>query len=274
MYVHKLPHMALSLDTQNKLFMAGYTAKGVVYSLIGIFAVAGVIGASVGGSGGTNGPKDIINWLGTNPFGTVLLVLIGLGLLAYASWRWITAVQDKKNEGRDKEGVAKRIGYAVSGTAYGVLAAHAFKNAFGSSGGGGQDKQDIIARILSESWGPWVVGIIAAIMGGVAIYQLIRALKDKHMEGIEGQDLSGKQRKVFRRTGEVGLTARFVVYGIISYFLFRAALRDDPSQFRGVAESLEYVQQQSYGSVLLLLVGLGLLAYGVFMFVRARYERV
>lgn len=265
--------MGLSLSTQNKLFTTGYIAKGVVYSLIGLFTLIGVIGSA--GSGGSGGPKAVINWIGTNPFGNILLFLIGLGLLAYCSWRWYTAVKDKENEGSDKEGIAKRIGYAVSGTAYGVLSAHAFKLALGSGGGGGgQSKQDIIAEILSKSWGPWVVGIIAVIMAGVAIFQLYRALKDKHMEGIEGLQLSEDQRKTFERTGEIGLTARFVVYGIISYFLFRAALMDDPSQFKGVGESLSYIGQQAYGQVLLAIVGLGLLAYGLFMFVRAKYERV
>ena len=263
--------MALSTATENKLFIVGYTAKGIVYSLMGIFAIAGVVGGA-GQSGG--GPKAVINWIGTNPFGQVLLFLIGVGLLAYCSWRWYTAVQDKKHEGRDKEGIVKRIGYAVSGTAYGVLSAHAFKLAFGGGGGGGQSKQDIIARMLSESWGPIAVGAIGLIMAGVAIYQLYRALTDKHMEGIEGQQLSHEQRETFDKTGEVGLTARFVVYGIIAYFLFRAALMDDPGQFKGIGEALSFIENQSYGAALLSIAGLGLLAYGIFMFVRARYERV
>ncbi len=264
--------MGLSISTQNKLFTAGYVAKGIVYSLIGIFALIGVIGSA--GSGGSGGPKEMITWIGTNPFGQILLFLIGLGLLAYCSWRWYTAVKDKKNEGSDKEGIVKRIAYAVSGTAYGILSAHAFKLAFGSGGGGGSSKQDIIAKILSNSWGPWVVGLIALIMAGVAIFQLYRAITDKHMEGIEGLSLSEDQRETFEKTGEVGLTARFVVYGIISFFLFRAALMDDPSQFKGVGESLSFIEDQTYGQVLLAIMGLGLLAYGIFMFIRARYERV
>ncbi|MBB4078856.1 uncharacterized membrane protein YidH (DUF202 family) [Lewinella aquimaris] len=264
--------MALSNSTENKLFITGYTAKGIVYSLIGIFAIAGVVGGA-GGSGG--GPKAVISWIGTNPFGQVLLFLIGVGLLAYCSWRWYTAVQDKKNEGKDKEGIVKRIAYAVSGTAYGILSAHAFKLAFtNSSGGGGQSKQDIIARILSESWGPYVIGAIALIMAGVAIFQLYRAVTNKHMDGIEGQQLSHDERETFKKTGEVGLTARFVVYGIIAYSLFKAATMDDASKFKGIGESLSYIENQSYGAALLVIVGLGLLAYGLFMFIRARYERV
>ena len=264
--------MALSTTNENRLFVTGYTAKGIVYSLIGAFAIAGVIG---GASGATNGPKGVITWIGTNPLGQILLFLIGAGLLAYCSWRWYTAVQDKKNEGKDKEGLVKRIAYAISGTAYGVLSAHAFKLAFtGGGGGGGQSKQDIIAQVLSKSWGPYVIGAVAAIMAGVALYQLYRALKDKHMEGIEGQQLSDDQRQAFKVTGEVGLTARFVVYGVIAFSLFKAATMDDASKFRGIGESLSLIEDQSYGAALLAIVGLGLLAYGLFMFVRARYERV
>jgi hypothetical protein len=263
--------MALSNTTENRLFKAGYIAKGVVYCLIGGFAIATVIGAA---SQSANGPKGVIKWIGTNPFGQILLFLTGLGLLAYCSWRWYTALQDKKNEGSDKEGTVKRIGYAVSGTAYGVLSAQAFKLAFGGGGGGGDSKQDIIAKILSQSWGPYAVGIIGAIMAGVALYQLYRAVKNKHMEGIKGQQLSEEERETFKKTGEVGLVARFIVYGIISYFLFRAALMDDPSKFKGIGEALSFIEDQSYGAVLLAIVGAGLLAYGIFMFVRARYERV
>ena len=264
--------MPLSTATENKLFITGYTAKGIVYCLIGGFAVATVIGAA---GGGANGPKGVISWIGTNPFGKVLLFVIGVGLLAYCSWRWYTAVQDKKNEGKDKEGIVKRMAYAVSGTAYGVLSAHAFKLAFGiGGGGGGNSQQDIIARLLQQSWGPYVVGAIGAIVACVAVYQLYRAVGNKHMEGIEGQPLGHDERETFKKTGEVGLTARFVVYGIIAYFLFRAALLDDPGQFKGMGEALSFLEDQSYGAALLAIVGAGLVAYGSFMFVRARYERV
>lgn len=262
--------MTISKDTQNKLFTAGYTAKGVVYALMGIFAIATVIGAA----GGTNGPKAVIEWIGTNPLGQVLLFLIGLGLLAYSAWRWYCAIADAKNEGDDKEAMVKRVGWACSGIAYGILSVYAFSLLIGSGGSGGSSKQDLIATLLQQSWGQIAVGIVAAIVAGVGIYQLYRAIEDKHMEGIEGQGLSEDKREVFDKTGEVGLASRFVVYGIISYFLFRAALMNDASQFRGIKESLSFIQNQTMGAALLAITGVGLLAYGLFMFVRARYERV
>ncbi|MGB3546189.1 MAG: DUF1206 domain-containing protein [Saprospiraceae bacterium] len=262
--------MTISKATQNKLFTAGYTAKGVVYLIMGIFAVATVIGAS----SGTGGPKAVIDWIGTNPFGQILIGLIGLGLMAYAAWRWFKALANTENEGSDTTGIVKRIGWAVSGTAYGVLSVYAFKKLFGSGGGSGNQKEDIIAQLLQQSWGPYAVGLIGVIMVGVGAYQVYRAATDKHVEDVDAWGLTDDQEEAFKHTGRVGLGARAVVYGIIAYFLFRAATMSDADQFKGIGESLSYLRDATFGSALLAIVGMGLAAYGIFMFFRARYERV
>ncbi len=262
--------MALNQTTQNKLFTAGYVAKGIVYLIMGGFAIATVVGAARD----TGGPKAVIEWIGTNPLGQLLVVLIGLGLLAYASWRWYKALADTENEGSDASGLVKRVGWAVSGTAYGVLAVFAFRQEFGGGGGSGDKKQDIIAQLLQQSWGPYVVGLIGLVMLGVGIYQIYRAVTDKHVEDVQAWGLSSDQEEAFRETGRVGLGARAVVYGIIAYFLFRAALMSDAGQFKGIGEALSSLRDATFGSALLAIVGLGLVAYGIFMFFRARYERV
>ncbi len=253
-------------DTLDKLFTAGYTAKGIVYLLIGGFAVATVIGSTRG----TNGPKEVVRWIGTNPFGQFLLAAIGLGLLSYALWRWYRAWAGPRDGDGGKKDTVKRIAWAVSGTSYAVLSFFAFKSAFGGGGGGGGKKQDAITWLLQQPWGQIAVGILAVIVAGVGAYQIYRAVTDKHMERVTG--LSSDQEDAFRNTGRVGLGARAVVFGIISYFLFRAALLSDPSQFRGISGSLEYLGNQSAGAGLLAAVGTGLLAYGAFMLVRAKYE--
>ena len=244
-------------------------AKGVVYALIGFFAAATLIGIS---KSGANGPKAVIEWLGDNTFGSVLLGLIGVGLLCYSVWRLYKAGADTENEGHDQEGTVKRIAWACSGLAYATLAVFAFREIFrggGSKGG----KQDLIADILAKSWGPYVVGVLCVIFIGVALYQAYRGFSGKHMEKIKTARLDSGQESAFRTMGYIGLLSRAVIYGIIAYFLGRAALMDDPSQFKGIGDSLQYLDNAA-GKIALVVVGLGLLAYGLFMFVRARYERV
>ncbi len=84
----------------------GHAAKGVVYSLIGILAIKEAIGAG----GQVGGGQEAVAYLGTQPFGQVLLVLIGTGLAGYALWRFLMAAQDTENDGTDGQGIAKRLG--------------------------------------------------------------------------------------------------------------------------------------------------------------------
>ncbi|NJC26856.1 DUF1206 domain-containing protein [Neolewinella antarctica] len=260
--------MGLSKETQQMLFQIGYTAKGIVYALIGFFALGSLIGISRGATG----PKEIIEWLGNSSLGHFALVAIGLGLLCYCGYRLYMAIMDTKNEGEDATALVKRIGWAVSGTSYGILSVFAFKEAFAGGGSKG-GKQTMIATILEQNWGHLAVGLIGLIVLGVAAYQVYRAVKDKHMKDVKSQGLSQTQENTFRIMGRVGLVARAVVFTIIAYFLYRAAQSEDASEFRGIEESLEYLNQ-GWGNVALAIIGLGLLAYGLFMFVRARFERV
>lgn len=260
--------MHLPKSTQNKLFKAGYATKGVLYLLIGGFAIATVVGAAQN----TNGPKAVIDWIGSNPFGQLLLALTGAGLAAYAIWRWFTALGDTKNAGHDAKGIVKRIGLAVSGTAYGLLAVYAFKRLSGGGSEGG--KKDMVGMLLEQPYGQVLVGIVAGILACVGLYQLYRGFTDKHMEGIDGRQLDEEKEDTFRYAGRIGLAARFVVYGIMAYFLFRAATLSDASQFRGIGEALSTLRGGDIGSALLAITGAGMLAYGFFMLVRAKYERV
>jgi hypothetical protein len=57
-------------------------------------------------------------------------------------------------------------------------------------------------------------------------------------------------------------------------FLLLAASRADPRQARGSGEALQALGQQPCGRYSLALVGAGLLAYGLFQLVVARYRRI
>lgn len=261
--------MRLAKSTQHKLFKAGHYVKGVVYLLIGGFALATVAGAA----SGTGGPKAVIEWIGTNPFGRVLLAIVAIGLFSYCAWRWYKAVADTENEGSDGVGTVKRTAWAVSGTAYGFLGIYAV-NLIVGGGGSGTNKQDVLVQLLDYDWGKWAVGLIGLIMAGVGIYQFYRGLSEKYMEDIRSGGWSSEKEDVYRTSGKIGHLARAVVYGIIAYFLFRVAFLEDASQFKGIGESLSYLEDGTWGTALLAAVGLGLFAYGFFMFIKARYWAV
>ena len=269
---HLTPYLpvAISHSTLNKCFSFGYIAKGIVYILIGGFTLATVLGFS--GGGGIEGPKGIIQWVSNQTFGNILVGLLGLGLLGYALWRIYRGIADPTREGHDPSGVIKRIGYVVSGLANGTLAVLALRLAIGGGGGGdGQSKQGMVAKMLAEPWGQWVVGIVGAIVIGVGLFQIRKGIKAEFVKDISWHRISND---TIKKIGRYGHIARGVVFGIIGYFLILAATKSSASEFKGTEGALEYLADNAYGLWLLGITAFGLLLYGVFAVMKGRYGRV
>jgi hypothetical protein len=79
--------------------------------------------------------------------------------------------------------------------------------------------------------------------------------------------------KTFTLMGSIGYFSRGLVFIIISYLLFRVAIEADLSEGEGTRGAFDFLRH-SFGNVLLAIVSLGLLAYGLFMFVRCRHEKM
>jgi hypothetical protein len=71
-----------------------------------------------------------------------------------------------------------------------------------------------------------------------------------------------------------GYVAKGVALVVVGGLFVFAALQSDPEEATGLDGALKVVAEQSYGTVLLLLVALGLAAYGVYSFARARFARM
>jgi plastocyanin domain-containing protein len=73
-------------------------------------------------------------------------------------------------------------------------------------------------------------------------------------------------------SGKIGYVARGIVWLVIAFLMLKAAWHANATQAGGSVEAFQFIEQSRYGSYLLGIVGLGLIAYGFFNFVRARYE--
>jgi hypothetical protein len=70
------------------------------------------------------------------------------------------------------------------------------------------------------------------------------------------------------------LAARGIVFCVSGFFLIQAARQSDASEARGLGEALQVLAQQPYGPWILGIVALGLVAYGIYMVLQARYRRL
>ncbi len=64
------------------------------------------------------------------------------------------------------------------------------------------------------------------------------------------------------------------MFGIIGVFVIVAALQFDPSEAAGLGGALQELLRQPFGSWVLGVVALGLVAYGLLMLAVARYGRI
>jgi hypothetical protein len=252
-----------------KLARFGMGAKGVVFIILGVLTAM----AAFNEGGQKAGQSDALKFIYNQPFGQVLLALLTVGLIGYVVWRFVQAFRDPENEGDDKKGLAKRIGYGASGVLYGFLAYEAVKMLVnsGSSGGGGGSKT-VVGMLLEQPFGQILVGVIAVALFAKGASEIYKAVTEKFMKEINAGQLERKIKDIIRNVGKVGLTARGIVVGIIGYLFLRAAIESNSSQAGGTESAFSFIQSSSYGSILLGIIAIGLACYGVYMIVKARYK--
>lgn len=255
------------------LMRLGHAAIGVVYIIVGVLAVR----TALGSGGQTTDKQGALQTILDQPFGKVMLGAVAVGLCGYVLWRFVQAIADPERKGSGAKGLAIRSGFLVSGIVYGALALTAVRgvmSASGSTGGRGDEAKSWTAWLLEQPFGVWLVGIVGAIIIGVGIAQLWKAYSAKFRKYFNLHRMSETEDRWATRLGRFGLSARGVVFGIVGYFLIQAALNFDPNQARGLDGALQALLQQSYGVILLGVVAAGLIAYGLYMLVAARYRRI
>ncbi len=247
------------------LSRVGFAAKGVVYLIVGGLAMQGAAGG---------GQKGALTEIASQPFGRVLLGIVALGLAAYAVWRFVSGAVDPHDDADDDaKGIGKRIGYVASGVVYAGLAVAATRIVLGSGGGGGgEGAQHWTGVLLEQPFGRVLVGLVALGVLAGAAYQLKQAVTADFREEFRLGDMSGTERTWATRAGRLGHAARAVVYALIAWFLTSAALANDENRAGGLGKALQTLQEQPWGSWLLIAAGLGLVCYGLYCFVLARYR--
>jgi hypothetical protein len=254
-----------------RLVRLGYAVRGLLYGVVGLLALDLVLGR-----GGVATDKNgALATIAAQPFGKFLLVLIVIGLIGYALWGFIRAVLDPLQRGTDPKGIAQRIGYVVSGLSYGALILPTVGLITGSgNGGGGSGPQDWTATLMAQPFGPWLVGLIGLIGIGGGLGQIAQGVTTDFKKDFKLGEMSPTERTAFTWIGRAGLVARGVVFAMLGFFLVQAALNTDPNRAKGLDGALQTLVQQPFGPWLLGLVALGLIAFGLYSLLSARWIQV
>lgn len=250
-----------------RLARVGYIAKAVLYGTVGLLAA----GAAFGHGESTDTRGAMVKLVGA-PFGRLLLVIIALGLFGYAAWRCTSAIVDPENRGRDLRGLALRGSFLVRGVAHAVLGYSAMHLALSGAGEQGDRSKQATDVAMHVPGGVWLIWSAAIVVGGYGVFQLYRAAAAKLSKQLHQERMRAEVGRWIVGVSRFGIAARGLVFLAIAWTVSRAAAEHNPANAGGIDDALDKLA--GLGPLPYAAIGGGLIAYGVYELLNARYRRI
>lgn len=254
------------------LVRAGFISRGITYGVIGGLTLALALGA--GTDGAAPDQQGALALIARPGLGRVAMVGIAAGLLAYAIWKLDQGVHGGGPEGPGSGSAKDRVSNLAGGAAYLVFFAVAIQTLAGSGGNGSGAPRHAAAGVLGWPGGPLLVGLGGLALILISAVQAYEASQSRFEKDCHTADMTAAQRHVFRRLGQIGLSARAAVFALVGYFLLRTAIAYNAREAVGLDGALERLHHQSYGPWLVGLAAAGLLTFAVFSLAEARCRRL
>jgi hypothetical protein len=253
-----------------KLARLGFVSKAVLYITAGALALAAAIGAG----GQATGSRGAMLTVLSAPFGKTLLVIIGIGMFGYAAFRVVEGIMDPEGRGRGAKGIAMRVRSIGTGIIHAGLGLSAIRIAMGdlSAARDGEQSRHWAARALSSDAGKLALWAVALSLVAYGLHQLYCAYKAKLDKRLAIGRLSSATRRLIIGVSRFGIAARGVVFGMAGVLVVRAVQSHDARQVGGPGEALKALTQ--YGKVPFAIIAAGLVAYGIYQIIEARYRRI
>lgn len=248
----------------------GLGAQGVCFVVIGVLALA--LAAGVGGE--ATDPQGAFVALARSGWTKALLVVLAAGFPCYAVWRLAQAIFDRGRMGTGLGGLGRRLIQLVQGLTYCALTASAISTLVSPHPRQHSAAKHATAGVFGWPGGRELVAAIGVVLGGIAVGNLYWGLSGRFTESMHTEQMSQREERVVTMLGRVGFFALTAVFGIIGWFLVKAAVQFDAHDAVSIGGALGRLTRLDYGKVLLGLVAAGLFTYGLFGFVQTRYHRV
>jgi hypothetical protein len=237
---------------------AGYAVNGVMHLLIAWIAIQ----LAFGGHGKRADQSGALQTLASTGLGTVLLWVAVIGFAGLAVWQLAEAIAGAREVSDRVKAVSKAVVYAA-------LAVTAVTFALGGRSSSEKSTNDVTAGLMGKPFGVVLVAIVALVILGVAVYHVYKGWTKKFL-----QDLRSQPSESVVALARFGYIAKGVALGVVGVLFGLAAVQHDPKQAGGLDSALRTLLRAPFGQGLLVAVALGLAAYGLYSFARARHAKV
>jgi hypothetical protein len=241
----------------------GFVVTGVLHILIGGLAVSVAIGG-----GGEADQGGALEQVAQAPFGLAVLWVLAAGLVALGLFQLLTAVVIR---GTDKDAWADRAKEGGKGIAYLAVGASAATYATGASPDSSDQTQSISAQLLATPGGVVLLVVLGLAVAAIGVYFVVKGARKKFLDDVALP--GGTRAKTATGLGIVGYISKGIAIAIVGVLFIVAAFTADASEATGLDGALKSLAGLPFGTVILLVVAFGLVAYGVYCMIRARYAK-
>jgi len=235
----------------------GYVASGVLHVVLGILALQ----VAWFGSTTSADQSGAFTTVADQPAGAFALWVVAVGFAGLALWQLTEAIGTWGGVGERAKAGGKAVLYAV-------LAWTAATFASGSGSSSSQQTRDFTSTLMSKPGGRLAVAVVGLAVIGVAVYHVSKGWTSKFL-----RDLREDPGDAVTWAGRFGYIAKGVALGVVGVLFVWAAVKARPDKAGGLDTALRTLRGEPLGAVLLTVVAVGLVAYGVYSFARARYTR-
>jgi hypothetical protein len=244
----------------------GFLARGLMWILIGLLAFRLARGVGNKQASRTGALREI----GSKPFGKFMLVVIAIAFAAYAFYNLAEAAFDFEHKG-----AGNRFLRFCRVVIYGTFAVTTFRFATAAKlQDENKQSTDFTGKLLQKPAGPLLVAIVGLVLIATGVYNARKAFGKRYEEGLQTFELSPTNEKVVGVLARVGYISRGTVFAVIGLLFMQAARTHKADKASGLDGALRRLLALSYGKPLVAVLGIGLVAFGLFSLIEAKYRRI
>lgn len=243
----------------------GFAARGVMFLLIGGFAIA----AAVGSGAKPHGISGALHAIENTPLRLAAATLLAIGLACFAGYFTVVGLRNlaRARGARLWLLAAGRLGDAAI---YVAVVVAVIGNAFSGGGEGERQTQGWTAWVLAQPFGAALVGLAGAVVLACGIGLIVWAATGDVDRQVE---LPAGEKRALQPIGRVGEGGRGLAIALVGVYWLLAGIEADASKAHQLGGALQDLRDSAYGGALLLALGIAFVASAAFELVEALFRR-
>jgi hypothetical protein len=244
----------------------GFVFRGIIYFVIGVIALAGISTARQ-----TEGFVGAIELLANSTFGTTMLIILTIGLFAYAIWRLFEGLAGLqiRSEAKLIAKIVLRFPPVISALIYMFYGVAVILTL---SDPGDDESSSWSAIFASTDFGRVVLGIAGVVFVILCGYQIYYGGTNRFKQDLNYSRMSRRTRRFIFLIGRIGIIGRGIVFLLFAVLLFRVIASESQEEL-GIGGALGQLQSYLWGQVLTVLVCVPLCVFGIFSVFQAKWKK-